>query len=215
MFPLGDSTPRRSFPFVNYLIILVNILIFLVQLSALDFEAFVNQYAFIPSHFSFIHLDSYRFILYSLFLHGGWFHILSNMWFLHIFGDNIEDEFGHFKYLLFYLAGGVVATLSQYFLDPQSLIPMLGASGAISAVAGAYFVLFRSSTVRTLIFFFLTIDVVELPVWFFLGYWFVIQLFSGVGSLVTYQEGGVAWFAHVGGFIFGFLIAKMLKTETS
>ncbi len=211
MFPLGDSTPRRTFPFVNYLIIIVCVLVFLIQLSSPDFEAFVMQFAFVPARFSFLDLTSYRYILYSLFMHGGWFHLLSNMWFLHIFGDNVEDRLGHFKYLIFYILGGFVAALSQYFLNSgDSSLPMLGASGAISAVAGAYFVLYRNSRVKTLVAFFLTVDIIELPVWFFLGYWFIIQLFSGIGSLISFQAGGVAWFAHVGGFVFGYLVARLI-----
>lgn len=213
MFPLGDSTPRSTFPFVNYALILLCIFVFLIQLSAPDFDIFVMQYAFIPDRFNILDLASYRYILFSIFMHGGIFHIVSNLWFLHVFGDNIEDRMGHISYLLFYLGGGFAATLAQYFLgSPESSIPMLGASGAISAVAGAYFIQFRDSRVKTLITM-VTIRVIELPVWFFLGYWFFIQIFSGIGSLVTFQDGGVAWFAHIGGFLFGVLIAKLLPNR--
>lgn len=212
MFPISDSTPRRTFPFVNYIIIFLNIYIFIQQLSAANTELFTYQYSFIPSQFHVFDPLSYIPIFTSMFLHGGFLHIILNMWFLHIFGDNVEDVVGHIRYLLLYLGAGLVATLAQYILLPQSTIPMVGASGAISGVAGIYFVFFRRSTVKTLVMYFFFWDIIELPVWFFLGYWFVTQLFSGVGSLVAFDvnRGGIAWFAHIGGFVFGYLIAKGL-----
>ena len=130
---------------------------------------------------------------------------------MHIFGDNIEDRLGHIRYLLFYLAAGVVAALSQYFLNPANTIPMIGASGAVSGIAGAYFVFYRKSGIEALVpTFFGLFDIIELPAWFFLGYWFFLQVFNGLGSLVTFDinQGGIAWFAHIGGFIFGYLISK-------
>lgn len=142
MFPLRDSTPRRSFPLVNFAIIAITIIAFIIQISSSDFEAFVFQYGFVPSRFDFFNLDSYRYILYSIFLHGGWFHIASNLWFLHIFGDNVEDRLGHFVYPIFYILAGVVAVFVQLFFNFGSSISMIGASGAISGVAGAYFVFF-------------------------------------------------------------------------
>ena len=216
MFPIRDSQPTRRFPLVNYLIIIVTVFVFLIQISAPDFEQFIYQYGFIPSRFSFSDLDSYRYIIYSLFLHGGWFHLLSNIWFLHIFGDNVEDRIGHLSYLGFYLAAGFAATFLQLLFSLGSSIPMVGASGAISGVAGAYFVLFKRAKIEALApGFFGFLHPVELPAWFFLGYWFVIQVFSGVGSLVTFdiQQGGVAWFAHIGGFVFGYLVGKQLRAS--
>ncbi len=221
MFPIRDSTPRRSFPFVNYFIIFVTVIVFLVQITAPDFdhikggfEAFVFQYGFVPSRFNFFNPFSYRFILYSIFLHGGWFHLISNLWFLHIFGDNVEDELGHLKYLRFYIMAGFAAAFGQLAFNLGSSLPMIGASGAISGVAGAYFVLFKRSKIETLVpTFFGFLNIVELPAWFFLGYWFFIQVFSGLGSLVTFdiQQGGVAWFAHVGGFVFGYVVSKRIS----
>ena len=211
MFPIRDSTPRRSFPIVNYLIIAITIYVFIIQISSPSFDAFVFKFGFVPSRFNFFDLNSYKYILYSIFLHGGLFHIASNLWFLHIFGDNVEDRLGHFWYPIFYILAGVVAVFAQLIFNLGSNIPMIGASGAISGVAGAYFVLFRHSKIESLVpTFFGFYDIIELPVWFFLGYWFVIQLFSGVGSLVTYdiQQGGVAFFAHIGGFIFGCLVSS-------
>ncbi|OGK12533.1 hypothetical protein A2859_01525, partial [Candidatus Roizmanbacteria bacterium RIFCSPHIGHO2_01_FULL_37_16b] len=213
MFPIRDLTPRRSFPIVNYLIIAITIYVFFIQISSPDFEAFVFQYGFVPARFNFFDLSSYRYILYSIFLHGGLIHIASNLWFLHIFGDNVEDRMGHFWYPIFYILAGVVAVFAQLLFNQGSSIPMIGASGAISGVSGAYFALFKHSKIKSLVpTFFGFYDIIELPAWFFLGYWFVIQLFSGVGSLVAYDinQGGVAFFAHIGGFVFGYLIAKNL-----
>ncbi len=214
MIPLRDSTPRRRFPFINYLIILVNLYVFFLQLSAPDFEKFIYENAFIPSQHTIFDIAFYKQIFYSMWMHGGWFHLLSNLWFLHIFGDNVEDKLGHFRYLVFYILAGYSAAMLQYLVSFSSNIPMLGASGAISGVAGAYFVFFRRSRIETLVpDFFGFLHIVELPSWFFLGYWFLIQLFNGFGSLVLFDinQGGVAWFAHVGGFLYGYYVAKRLK----
>jgi membrane associated rhomboid family serine protease len=216
MFPLRDSTPRNSFPIINYTLIFINILVFFYQLVQPSLDGFVYKYAFIPAEFHPANIASYYYIFTSLFLHGGFLHLISNVWFLHIFGDNVEDVLGHFQYLIFYLLAGVAATLLQYYFTSGSDIPMIGASGAISGVAGAYFVLFRKSKVLTLVTYFFWIwDIVELPVWFFLGYWFVIQFFQGVGSIVSIdvQHGGVAYLAHIGGFIFGYLYAQKNKQQ--
>ncbi|MBI2051676.1 rhomboid family intramembrane serine protease [Candidatus Roizmanbacteria bacterium] len=215
MFPIRDSTPRQSFPFVNYALILLNVLVFVVELAAPNFDVFVDRYAFIPAQFSFFRIDSYFPIFTALFVHGGFLHIASNMWFLHIFGDNIEDRFGHLLYLFFYLAAGFIATMGQYVFTAGSPVPMIGASGAVSGVAGAYYVLFRHSKVETLVALFLVWTVIELPASFVLGYWFVTQLFAGLGSLATIDinQGGIAFFAHIGGFIFGYLVAKGTRSE--
>jgi len=214
MFPLKDSTPRKRFPIINYSIIFFTFFVFLRQITAADFEQFVYNFGFVPARFNFLDLSSYKYILYSIFLHGGWFHLLSNMWFLHIFGDNVEDKLGHFFYLIFYLLAGILAVFSQLIFNLGSDIPLIGASGAISGVAGAYFVLFKRSKIEALVLdFFGFFHVVELPAWFFLGYWFLIQLFSGFGSLVSFDvnQGGVAWFAHIGGFLFGWWLAKRIR----
>ncbi|GIW64619.1 MAG: rhomboid family intramembrane serine protease [Patescibacteria group bacterium] len=211
MFPIRDSTPRRSFPFVNYLIIITTIFVFLLQISASNFEDFIFQYGFIPSRFNFLDLDSYKYILFSIFLHGGFFHLISNLWFLHIFGDNVEDRLGHFFYFVFYLLAGFLAVFFQLIFNFNSDIPMIGASGAISGVAGAYIVFFKRSNIEAIVpSFFGFFHLIKLPAWFFLGYWFFIQVFSGLGSLVTFdiQQGGVAWFAHIGGFLFGYYFVK-------
>lgn len=216
MFPLYDSSERSTFPFINFAIIAVNIFVFYLQLTSPDFEKFVFDYAFTPANFNFLNPQAYIPIFTSMFMHGGLLHIASNLWFLHIFGDNVEDRMGHIRYLLFYLAAGVAATLAQYFLGPTSDIPQLGASGAISGVAGAYFVLFRHSRVRSIVPMGFYITTANLPVWLFLGYWFAIQLFSGFttfGDASITSEGGVAWFAHIGGFVFGWLVAVFMKQK--
>jgi membrane associated rhomboid family serine protease len=214
MFPISDIAPRRKFPFINYLIIITTVYVFFLQLTAPDFEKFVFNYGFVPSRFSFFDLSSYKYIFYSIFLHGGFFHIFSNLWFLHIFGDNVEDKMGHLNYLFFYILSGIAAVFSQYVFNLESNIPMIGASGAISGVAGAYFVFYPRGKIKSLMpTFFGFYDIVVLPAWFFLGYWFLIQLLSGFGSLVTFDinQGGVAWFAHIGGFLFGYFWAKRFK----
>lgn len=211
MFPIRDSRPTQSFPVVNWLVIISNILVFFISISTPDFDKFIGQYAFIPRNFNFLDIFSYSQIITSMWLHGGLFHLLSNMWFLHIFGDNVEDELGHIKYFFFYLMAGIIAVFAQYLLSTSSLLPMVGASGAISGVTGAYLVLFRHAEIEALIpSFFGLWNIIKLPAWFFLGYWFVIQIFSGFGSLASVEEGGVAFFAHIGGFVFGYAGAKLL-----
>ncbi len=216
MFPLYDSSERSTFPFFNYAIIALNIFVFYLQITATDFEQFIYAYAFIPADFNILNPGTYFFIFSSMFMHGGVLHIASNLWFLHIFGDNVEDRMGHLRFLFFYLAAGVVATLTQYFLSPLSNIPLIGASGAISAVAGAYFVLFRHSRVRSIVPMGFYITTANLPVWLFLGYWFVLQVVSGFstyGGTDIGGEGGVAWFAHIGGFVFGWFVANFMKQK--
>lgn len=214
MFPIKDSNTTRTIPFFNWLVIILNILVFVIELSVPDIQVFIEQHAFIPHEFFPFDPASYPRVFSSMFLHGGWFHLLSNMWFLHIFGDNVEDHMGHLLYILFYLMCGVVAVYAQYVIDPLSGVPMIGASGAVSGVAGAYLAWFSRSRIKALVPTFVGFwDIVELPSWFFLGYWFVIQVFSGVGSLSSSQGelGGVAFFAHIGGFMFGYIVAKSLR----
>lgn len=210
MLPISDTAPRKSFPLFNYLIIILNVLVFLNEIVIPNSESFIYQYAFIPIKFNFLDIFTYWPLIASLFMHGGWLHLISNMWFLFIFGDNVEDRLGHLHYFFFYLAGGIISMLAQYVFIPEGTIPLIGASGAISAVVGAYFIFFRSSKVKTLIPIFIFLTAVDLPVWFFVGYWFALQVFSGVGTLVafSFNQGGIAWFAHIGGFIYGNLIAS-------
>lgn len=216
MIPLRDNNPRRTFPFVTYLLIGVNILAFLWELGlGQNIERVLYQVAFIPRRFWVpgYWMADLTTMTFSMFLHGGFMHIGSNMLYLFIFGDNVEDRLGHFRYTLFYFLCGIGATLAHAFFSPSSGVPAIGASGAIAGVLGAYILLYPRARVMTLIpiFFFITIR--ELPAVFLLGVWFVLQLFSGVGSLgVTDAQdmGGVAYFAHIGGFVFGMLLIFLL-----
>jgi membrane associated rhomboid family serine protease len=212
MIPLRDSQPSRSFPAVTVLIIVVNVLVFLLEWSLEPFSRnhFVSTYGMVPAYFVPSSLIT------SMFLHGGWLHIIGNMWFLWIYGDNIEDILGRGKYLIFYLACGVAAGLVHLVFNYDSRIPTVGASGAIAGVMGAYVVKYPHARITTLLPILIFFTTVELPAWFILIYWFVIQIFSGVGELAAstgVQQGGVAWFAHVGGFLFGALLIRILPTR--
>ncbi len=147
----------------------------------------------------------------SMFLHGGWMHLIGNMWFLHLFGDNVEDAMGHFRYLLFYLLTGLAATAAHILVNPLSPIPIIGASGAISGVVGAYFLLFPNARVLTLVPIFLLVDIVLMPAFVFIGFWFLLQFWSGLFSLAVPHVGGVAWWAHIGGFLAGVVLAPFLR----
>jgi membrane associated rhomboid family serine protease len=211
MFPIRDTQPSYTKPVVTMLIIALNVLVFLFEISLDPWtrNAFVATYGLVPEHFSFANLIT------STFLHGGWMHLLGNMWFLWIFGDNIEDILGHGKYLLFYLGCGVAAGLTQALLTTDPRIPTVGASGAIAGVMGAYLLKFPHSrilTVIVIIFFFTT---VEVPAWVMLIYWFVTQFFNGVGTIAYshVSEGGVAFFAHVGGFIAGCVLINVMGAK--
>ena len=211
MFPLRDANPRHRTPYVGYTLLLINILVFLYGLTftQLEARAFVFTYGFIPDlFFSNPVGEGYR-LLTSLFLHGGFAHILGNMFFLYVFGDNIEDRMGHVTFLVFYLLGGVAATLAHGLFMTTSEVPMIGASGAISAVLGAYIILFPRMRVLTFIppFF-----IFWLPAWLYLGYWALIQVVQAVGGTFVSASAvnGVAWWAHVGGFVFGALLVRYL-----
>ena len=212
MLPLRDHNPTRTTPVVNYLLIAVNILMFFWEISlGRNFEPALFQVAFIPARFwgGLLVPELIR-IFVSMFLHGGLLHIGGNMLYLWIFGDNIEDRLGHFPYLIFYLACGFVATLSHAFFNPDSRVPSIGASGAIAGVLGAYLVLFPKARVTTLIPIIFFITVREIPAVFLLGFWFVLQAFSGLGSVGAAQNaGGVAYFAHIGGFICGMILVVL------
>jgi membrane associated rhomboid family serine protease len=210
--PLKDLNPRRTFPIVNVLIILTNVVVFLYQVTLPEraFQAFVMANATIPARIpSFLagHTSfevAFLPLLTSMFLHSGLMHIAGNMLFLWIFGDNVEDSFGHLPYLLFYLVCGIGSGLLHILFNLNSTIPALGASGAISGVMGAYLVLFPRERILTLAFIFL----IPIPAVFILGYWFLIQFLEGVSALGASASGGVAWWAHVGGFLLGFVITK-------
>jgi membrane associated rhomboid family serine protease len=202
VIPIRDVIPSRTTPVVTVLFILINAAVFLYQqtLGEAELTRFVFRYALVPVAFSFLA------VLTSMFMHGDWMHFLGNMLFLWIFGDNVEDRVGHGRFVIFYVICGAAAALAQVWINPASRIPMLGASGAIAGVMGAYFVMFPHSRVLTLVPIFFFIELIEVPAIFFLGIWFLLQFLSGVGSLSVAGEqdvGGVAFWAHVAGFAAG------------
>jgi membrane associated rhomboid family serine protease len=202
VIPIRDVIPSRTTPVVTVLIILINAAVFLYQqtLGEAELMEFVYRYALVPVTFSI------PAVVTSMFMHGDWMHFLGNMWFLWIFGDNVEDRVGHGRFVLFYLLCGVAAALAQVWISPASRVPMVGASGAIAGVMGAYFVMFPHSRVLTLVPIFFFIELIEVPAIFFLGIWFLLQFLSGVTSLGVARAqdvGGVAFWAHVAGFVAG------------
>jgi membrane associated rhomboid family serine protease len=219
MFPIKDDQPRYSTPFVNGFLIVLNILIYLFQasLDPQSYEVFARQFGVVPSHLSAFLAGSPKYPLpaivipffTSMFLHAGWMHVLGNMWFLYIFGDNIEDYLGHFKYLVFYVLCGLFAMATQVAVYPHSNLPTVGASGAIAGVLGAYFILYPRARVLTWFFVF----VFYVPAWVMLGYWFVLQFMAGAVTLSVAEAGrdvgGVAVWAHVGGFVAGLVMVKL------
>ena len=211
MIPLSDVIPSRTKPVVTVGLIVVNAVVFLYQLMLPEpaLQVFVGSYALIPAWFSVPALFT------SQFLHGGWMHVISNMLYLWIFGDNVEDRLGHVPFLIFYLGAGAAAALLQTLFNPFSSVPMLGASGAIAGVMGAYFVLYPKSRIVTLVPLFFFFQIIEVPAIFFLGIWFLMQLLSGVGSLGVSNAagGGVAFWAHIGGFVAGLLIGLVLRAR--
>jgi membrane associated rhomboid family serine protease len=207
MLPIGDyNAARRRFPFVNYALIAANVLAFLFELSQPDLQAFIERWGTVPAVVS--SGNGLATILTGSFLHAGWAHLLGNMLFLWIFGDNVEDALGHLRYLLFYLASAVAAGLAQVYLDPSSALPGVGASGAISGVLAAYLVMFGGNPVRVLIGFFPAV----VPAYLMIGVWILFQFVNGFASLAdTAQTGGVAYGAHVGGFVAGLFLTLLLR----
>ena len=213
-FPYKDDNPRVLIPFVTYFIIGLNVLVFIYQYFIIQgaqlSENFIYTYALIPANPSILTVFS------SMFMHGGFTHIIFNMWFLWIFGDNIESVLGHKKYLLFYFLCGIGAGLSQIQIDPESTIPMVGASGAIAGVLGAYLFRFPRATVHVLVILIVFITFIRVPAMIVIGFWFLSNLTAGIGTLGIEQTGGTAWFAHIGGFISGVLfnyLFKIIKIE--
>jgi len=215
MIPIRDAIRSKNFPAVNFTIIGLNIIAFLWQLAqGPHLQEALYLYGIVPSRYSHPELSAhyttfqqYLPFLTSMFLHGGFLHIIMNMWFLYIFGDNIEDRLGHIRYLVFYLFCGVAAGLVHLFTNWNSNIPTIGASGAISGVMGAYLLLYLRSKILTLIPIFFFFQFVEIPAFIFLGYWILIQLFSA--SLTPRNVGGIAFWAHIGGFVAGLIFVKI------
>jgi membrane associated rhomboid family serine protease len=210
VIPLKDVIPSRTVPVVTILLITLNALAFLFELSLPNgvLEVFLRVYGVVPGDFNSLTL------LTSMFLHGGWLHFLGNMLYLWIFGDNVEDQLGHGRFVFFYILCGMAAGLAHVFMNPQSLVPTIGASGAIAGVMGAYFVLYPHSRILALLPLFIFWEIIEVPAIFFLGIWFVMQFFSGVGSIAMgarASSGGVAFWAHVAGFLAGMVGVFLLR----
>jgi membrane associated rhomboid family serine protease len=221
MLPLKDDQPRFSTPYVTYFLIGLNLVIYFLEWTLEvsnpeGLKALIFQFGVVPSHLTAFLSGSPKYPLpavalpffTSMFLHGSWPHVIGNMWFLHIFGDNIEDYLGHFKFLGFYILAGLIAMAAQVLIDPSSRVPTLGASGAIAGVLGAYFILYPRARVLTWFFVF----VIYIPAWIILGYWFALNFVSGAATSLAYEGhnvGGVAFWAHVGGFIGGVVMIKV------
>lgn len=221
MIPISDKLSRRriGIPFMTYGLIALNLLVYFLQLGqGVQLNAFINQWGAVPARLENWTADPFVLVtlVTSAFLHGGWMHLLGNMLYLGVFGDNVEDELGHGRFLLFYLAGGVGAGLAQVFVTPGSPIPAIGASGAVAAVLGAYVALHPRAPVNVLFFFFIFIRVITMPAFLVLGLWFVTQLFNGAFALTSMNAayaGGVAWWAHIGGFVIGMVVGWLARGQ--
>ena len=217
MIPLRDTTPTRNYPVVNTAIIGINVVVYLIQhLQGPDINRFIYIYGLVPARYSIPQVAEYfsasqqvLSLLSFMFLHGGFWHLLGNMWSLYIFGDNVEDRLGPIRYAIFYLLCGVASGLSHLFLNLQSNVPTIGASGAIAGVMGAYFILHPRSKILTLIPIFFIPYFINIPAFIFLGLWFILQFINAAGSHGT--AGGIAWWAHIGGFVFGMLFLKLFS----
>ncbi len=220
MFPLRDTIPSNKFPFITISIIIINLVIFFYEVSlGQNLEIFIQNFGVIPAKFTTFWKEDPTQIaglvitpFSSIFLHGGWMHVISNMWYLWIFGDNIEDRTGHFRFFIFYIICGLIANATHIVTNVGSNIPTIGASGAVAGVMGAYFLLFPRSKITTLFFLVIFIQIVRIPALFFLGFWIVLQIISGTLSMgLDSQTGGVAWWAHIGGFFSGLLLILFFK----
>jgi len=222
MIPFKDDVPTRTKPIVTVLLIVLNVLAFIFQLSLPVGAAdqFVHVWGVVPARLTAVlaggavHLGFYPLgtVLSSMFMHGGWMHLGGNMLYLWIFGNNVEDSMGHFRFVLFYLLSGLIAAATQVFTDPHSSVPMIGASGAVAGVLGAYIVLHPFARVYTLIIIIIFIRVVPLPAIFVLGVWFLLQIMNGLGAPA---QAGVAWHAHIGGFVTGLLLIRWFQKYRS
>lgn len=217
MIPLYDTVRIRHFPFVNLLLIAANVIAFFYesQLSPSALERFIFAWGLVPARLTSDLPGTWVTIFTAMFLHGGWFHLLSNMWFLYIFGDNVEARMGGFRYLVFYLLSGVAAVLLQTYILPTSQVPMIGASGAIAGVLGAYLLLFPRSRIASLVPILIIFTIVEVPAVLFLVFWFISQLYSGLFTMQGASASGIAWWAHIGGFVFGVLMVSFFARRVA
>jgi membrane associated rhomboid family serine protease len=215
MFPLYDTVRSRTFPLVTIALILANILAFLyeLQLDPAMLEEFIFTWGLIPARLLSDPDMTWTTFFSSMFLHGGWFHIINNMWVLFIFGDNVEAGMGKIRYLIFYLLSGVAAGVLQSYILPSSTVPMIGASGAVAGVLGAYLILFPRSRIASLVPILFIFTIVEIPAILFLIFWFFSQLYSGLFAIRGGGESGIAWWAHIGGFIFGVFMVSFFAVK--
>ena len=226
MIPIKDDNPTQTFPFVTVLFILMNIAVFVYHYFFIDADkAFIYRFGTIPwevTHFQELPelpvdynsvVPNFLTLFSSMFIHGGILHLLGNMLYLWIFGDNVEDVMGHTRFFFFFLCCGLAATFSHVIMAPDSRVPIVGASGAISGILGAYLIWFPRAKVHILIIFFFLIRIIRVSALFVLGIWFIIQVFSGLGSLGFEDSVGVAWFAHIGGFIVGMILIFFFKRK--
>lgn len=218
MYLLSDEENGKGIPFINYLLITLNCIVFFIQTNTVNIMAFYEKYSFIPANFAPSQITSFIPVFTSMFLHGDVMHIVFNMWSLYIFGNNIEERVGHIPYIFLYLTGGFAATMTHYLFNMESTVYTIGASGAIAAVMGMYFIFFGENTLRITMR--LTINVNgnsnahPVKAWKYIGFWFLSQIAYSIVSQFSLSAGGIAWFAHIGGFMFGFLYADMTdKTD--
>jgi len=211
MIPLYDTLRTRRFPFINWMLIILNGMVFYYELNLGEegLFRFIHTWGLIPFQLAATPAVTWPTLITSMFLHGGWLHILSNLWILFIFGDNVEARMGSGRYLVFYLLSGIAAALLQAYLSLASTTPVIGASGAIAGVLGAYLILFPHSRIASLVPVFFIFTLVEVPAVVFLGFWFISQLFSGWLALLGTDMSAIAWWAHIGGFIFGILTVHL------
>lgn len=224
LFPLYDENPTKSFPWVTFSLIIVNVLVFLYELSlqsAGKLPQFFQTAALIP--YEITHVVKLTpgvtnigilSIFTSMFMHAGWLHIIVNMWYLWVFGNNVEDSLGHIKYLFFYLLCGIGGGIGHIIAQPNSPVPTVGASGAIAGVLAGYLILFPTARIVTILPIFIFIQIVRVPAILLIGIWIMIQIVSGMGSLSSQASGGTAWFAHVGGFVTGIILILLFSKKT-
>lgn len=221
MIPIRDDVPSRTYPVVTIGLIVTNVIIFLMEISmgSSGLQRFAYDHGLIPVYVTAFAQgvdvsagQAFFPFLSSIFLHGGWLHLIGNMWFLWIFGDNVEDRLGHTRFLVFFIVCGVVGNLAHYAFNSMSQVPAIGASGAVAGVLGVYLISYPGARILTLIPLFLLWPLIELPALVFVGFWFILQFLNGIGSaVISTATGGVAWWAHIGGFIAGILIFRLFR----
>jgi len=211
MIPIKDDNPRTGVPVMNYILLGINVLVYFYEmtLSPQELNAFILHYGAVPNEV--MHFRNMHSLFTAMFLHGGLLHLGGNMLYLFIFGDNVENSMGSFRYLVFYLLSGLGASMSHILIEPSATMPMVGASGALSGVLAAYLVTFPRARVLVLVPIFFFITTFRIPAFIMLGFWFLIQLTSGLASLGLNTSGGIAWFAHIGGFLVGIALVKSFR----